>query len=65
MAGTRTMGVRVPDALLAAARAGLGMSADTRESDIVRTALAQAAGVNVNDYTPRVGRPPVRKARAA
>lgn len=64
MAATRKIFTRASEDLVAAARRGLGLAPDARESDIVRSALALAGGVNVSDYTPRMGRPP-KKAQAA
>lgn len=65
MAQTRSIAVRIPDALLTAAREQLGLSAAIRNSDIVRSALAAVGGLDLADHTPRrTGRPP-RKARAA
>lgn len=58
MAGTKTVGVRTPDALIGKVRTALN-APDLPVSDLVRTALARVAGVNVEDYTPAgPGRPP-------
>lgn len=64
MAATRKVFARAPEALLDAARKGLRLGPDIRESDVVRAALALAGGVDVAEYTPRQGRPR-RKAQAA
>jgi hypothetical protein len=53
---------RVPDSLMDAARRGLGLPADARESDVMRRALALAGGVDVADHTPtKTGRPAAPK----
>ncbi len=56
---TRNYGVRVPDALFAEVVRALDVPADMRPADVIRTALARVAGVDVADHTPRAtGRPP-------
>ncbi|THJ75123.1 hypothetical protein [Candidatus Frankia alpina] len=56
---TRNYGVRVPDALFAEVVRALDAPADMRPADVIRTALARVAGVDVADHTPRAtGRPP-------
>jgi len=65
MAQTRSIAVRIPDALLTAAREQLGLSTAMRDSDIVRSALAAVGGLDLAEHTPkRTGRPR-QKGRAA
>jgi hypothetical protein len=52
--------VVVPPALLAAARQATD-APDATTSELVRLALAQLAGVDVADYTPKRGRTPRRR----
>lgn len=56
---TQQHAVRVPVQLMTAARRALGREQDPA-SDVVRAALAQAAGVDLAKYTPKVGRPATR-----
>lgn len=56
MPATHRVKVAVDQSLLNLAGEALGISG-TDVSDVIRAALAKAAGVNVEKYTPRVGRP--------
>ena len=47
---TPRIDVRTPAALLAAARKALGVGPEACDSDIVRRALAHAAGADVQDF---------------
>ena len=52
----RVRKVRVPDDLIEEARQAVGRD-DFTTSDLFRLGLAQLAGVDVEDYTPPMGRP--------
>lgn len=56
---TQQHAVRVPVDLMAAARHALGQE-QAPASDVVRAALALAAGLDVRDWTPPIGRPTKR-----
>lgn len=63
MPRTQRVKVSVKPDLIMLAGSALGMP-DAGVSDVVRTALAKVAGVDVSDHTPRrTGRPP-RKVQA-
>lgn len=55
-APTRKVTVRTPVRVLDLVRSALGPNLS--DSDLVRLALAQVAGVDPTDYPVRVGRPP-------
>lgn len=58
MASTRLVGSRVPDGLMVLVREAMGVQPEETEANLIRRALAKAAGVDPDDYPARpVGRP--------
>lgn len=57
MAGTKVIGARVPRALYEGARNALGLPESTSDSELIRRALAELAGLDIRDFPLRPGRP--------
>lgn len=53
MTASRVIGARVPEPVFNQARRALGLPEDVPESDVIRAALAHAAGVDVDAHPVR------------